>query len=113
MPAKFIPLGDRILVAVIDQEKMLEGVLLPDSSKDDMQVGVVMAVGEGVPCTGPVLPPKTDRIEFLRYAPIILQVGDKIMFGPWAGKDIQIEGIPFRVLRFEEIDGKVVTDERA
>lgn len=89
MAAKFIPLGDRILVSVIAQDKMLEGVLLPDSSKEDMQVAVVIAVGEVKS----------------------VSIGDHIAVGPWAGKDIQIEGIPFRVVREEEIDGKIVHDE--
>lgn len=86
MAAKFMPCGDRILISVRDQERILEGVLLPDSSKEDMQAGVVMAVGSSQE----------------------LHEGDMVFFGPWAGKSIQIEGIPFRVMREGEIDGRVI-----
>lgn len=86
MAVKFMPCGDRILISVRDQERILEGVLLPDSSKEDMQAGVVMAVGSSQE----------------------LHEGDMVFFGPWAGKSIQIEGIPFRVMREGEIDGRVI-----
>jgi chaperonin GroES len=87
MAARFIPAGDRYLVSVVDQARMLEGVLLPDSTKEDMQAGIIMAVG------------RTAQ-EFKK--------GARVLFGPWAGKEIQMEGVPFRVMREEEIDGKVV-----
>lgn len=86
MGAKFLPCGDRVLISVKDQERILEGVLLPDSSKEDMQAGMVMAVGSSQE----------------------LHEGDMVFFGPWAGKSIQIEGIPFRVMREGEIDGRVI-----
>lgn len=84
--AKFIPQGDRYLVSVIDQERMLEGVLLPDSAKEDIQIAIVVSVGNGMKFT----------------------IGDRVMVGPWAGKNISIEGVPFRVVREEEIDGKII-----
>jgi chaperonin GroES len=90
MGARFIPRGDRVLVSVRDQESIVEGVLLPDSACDkDMQVGVVVAKG--------------DKASYGE--------GDLIMFGRWAGKEIQLQGIPFRVMMEGEIDGKVVYDD--
>lgn len=86
MAVKFLPCGDHVLVTVIDQERIIEGISMPDSSKEDMQAGVIVAVGQSQ--------------EF--------QEGDKVLFGPWAGKNIQLEGIPFRVMRAGEIDGKIV-----
>ena|SRR5271155_4006149 len=100
MAAKFIPAGDRYLVTVLDQEKMLDGLHLPDSSKDDMKAGIVAATAPTIFLEG-----TTTRISGPRY-----QVGDQVLFGPWAGKEIQLEGVPFRILREEEIDGKVVDD---
>jgi co-chaperonin GroES (HSP10) len=89
MGVEFFPASDRYLVAVIDQEHMLEGVLLPDSAKKDMLAGKILAAG-----------PQT--VEYTK--------ADFVLFGPWAGKEIQLEGVPFRLLREEEIDGKVVYD---
>jgi chaperonin GroES len=87
MAVKFIPIGDRVLVHVIDQQNILEGVLLPDSAREDAQLGLVVAVGDSK----------------------LYAEGDKVLFGPWAGKEIQLDGTPFRVLREGEIDGKIVT----
>lgn len=89
MAAKFKPSDGRVLVSVIDQERMIEGIELPDSAKEDAQVGKVIAVGES---------------QGQQY-----DEGDIVLFGPWAGKNIQLEGIPFRVMREGEIDGKVIT----
>ena len=86
MAAKFLPCGDRVLVSVREQERLIEGVLLPDSAKEDMQVGIIVSVGE-----------KT-----------IFKEGELVLFGPWAGKNIQLEGIPFRVMLEGEIDGKII-----
>jgi co-chaperonin GroES (HSP10) len=83
---KFVPGFDRVLVTVVEQDKMLDGILLPEFSKDDMQAGVVMAVGLDV---------KQWKEQ------------DRVLFGPHAGMNIQIEGVPFRVMREGEIMGKV------
>jgi co-chaperonin GroES (HSP10) len=87
--SKFIPGSDRVLITVVEQDKMLDGILLPDSSKEDMQAGVVLVVG----------PKVTQWVE-----------RDQVIFGPHAGMNIQIEGVPFRVMREGEIMGKVVSD---
>ena len=84
--SKFVPGSDRVLVTVVEQDKMLDGILLPDSSKEDMQAGVVLAIG----------PKVTEWKE-----------KDQVVFGPHAGMNIQIEGVPFRVMREGEIMGKV------
>jgi len=84
--SKFIPGSDRLLITVIDQEKMLDGILLPDSSREDMQAGIVLAKG-----------PKVTEWE----------EKDRVLFGPHAGINIQVEGVPFRVMREGEIIGKV------
>lgn len=86
MAAKFVPCGDRVLVSVREQERLIEGVLMPDAAKEDMQAGVIVSVGSSQ--------------EFAE--------GDLVLFGPWAGKNIQLEGIPFRVMQCGEIDGKIV-----
>jgi co-chaperonin GroES (HSP10) len=87
MSKRFVPGSDRVLITVIEQEKMLDGILLPDSSKEDMQAGVILS--RGPTCT-----------EFY-------QQGDAVLFGPHAGMNIQIEGVAFRVMREGEIMGKV------
>lgn len=83
---KFVPLFDRVLICEFDQEHAIEGILIPDSARQDMKAGVVIAVGEAKQ----------------------VKEGDRVLFGPYAGMPIQIEGSPFLVMREEEIAGKVV-----
>jgi len=96
--SKFVPGSDRVLITVVEQDKMLDGILLPDSSKEDMQAGVILAIG----------PPSN---WFLRILSRFVQITfykekDQVLFGPHAGMNIQIEGVPFRVMREGEIMGK-------
>jgi len=92
---KFVPLYDRVLVALIDRELISEGIYLPETSKEEMKTGVVAAVGEGyVSDTGEVRPLRT-------------RVGDKVLFGPYAGSPIQIEDHPFLIMREGELYGVV------
>lgn len=84
--SKFIPGTGRLLVKVIEQDKILDGIILPDSSKDDMLAGVVLSVGP----------------EVTQW-----QTEDRILFGPWAGMQVQIEGVPLRVLKDGEVIGKL------
>lgn len=89
MAAKFEPNSDQVMVCIIEKEKVIDGVFIPDSSKDDMLAGIIMAVGASTSWA---------------------QEGDQVLFGPWAGKPIQIEGVPFRVMHEEEIIGRLKND---
>ena len=84
---KFVPLGDQVLVNVIPQEKELDGIELAGISKDGMKVGAVLSVG--------------GKVEEVKER-------DTVMFGPYAGLEITILGVPFLVLHEKEIKGKLV-----
>ena len=46
--AKFIPLGDRIIVKATEEETTTaSGLVLPDSAKEKPQEGEVIAIGSG------------------------------------------------------------------
>ena len=48
--AKIQPLGDRVLIRVLEaQEKTKGGIVLPDTAKEKPQEGEVVAVGKGRP----------------------------------------------------------------
>lgn len=87
------PLGDRVIVARNDEEKVTEGgIVIPDTaSKDKPMMGKVLAVGPGA---------LTDKGE--RRAVGVKQ-GDKILFGKYAGSEVEYNGEHYLVLREDDI----------
>ena len=75
------PLGDRLVVKVINQEeKTRGGIVLPDTAKEKPQEGEVVAVG-----TGKVL-------ENGQKLPLEVKVGDRIIFSKYAGTEVKLDG---------------------
>jgi chaperonin GroES len=87
------PLGDRIVVKVLEAEtKSKGGILLPDTAKEKPQEAKVVAVGKGkVLENGTVAAPE-------------VKVGDKVIFGKYSGNEITTkEGEDLLILREEDI----------
>ncbi len=73
---KVKPLGDRILIKQESQEEVTKsGIVLPDTAdKEKKAIGRVVEVGNG------------DEISKLG-----LKVGDKVVFGKYAGEEVEME----------------------
>ncbi len=87
------PLGDRILVKVLDaKEKTESGIFLPDSAKEKPQEAEIIAVGKGkVLDSGAVQAPE-------------VKVKDKVLFGKYSGTAISTkEGVEYLILREDDI----------
>ena len=88
------PLNDRILVKrKAAAGKSSGGLFLPESASDKPSEGVVLAVGEGK-----VLEDGTVR-------PLQVKEGDTVVFGKYAGTEVQIDGEERIVLREDEVFG--------
>lgn len=90
---KFIPLYERVLVQVLDGVKTVDEFVLPDNARDDYLVGTVVASGEGY------------RRENGDLVPLTIKEGMTVMFGPYAGTKIQVNGQQFLSMREGEIVG--------
>ncbi|MBK8976594.1 MAG: co-chaperone GroES [Planctomycetes bacterium] len=93
---KIRPLDDRIVIKVLDAEEVSAGgIVLPDSAKEKPQRGKVTAVGEG-------------RLldDGKRVAPDVKK-GDIVIYGRYAGSDVQVDGDDYKILRESEILAKV------
>jgi chaperonin GroES len=89
------PLDDRVLVKPLEaEEKTAGGIILPDASKEKPTQGEVVAVGPGK---------LLDNGE--RMAPV-LKVGDKVIYGKYAGNDIKVDGDEHKILRESEVFAK-------
>jgi chaperonin GroES len=94
---KIRPLQDRVIVKRLEQEdeKTKGGLIIPDPAKEKPQQGKIMAVGKGkVNDDG-------------KINPLDVKVGDKILFGKYAGSEIKIEGEEHLIMREEDILGVV------
>ena len=91
------PLDDRVVVEPVEAEEMTAGgIVLPDSAKEKPQRGTVIAVGPGR------LLDSGDRGE------LSVAVGDEVIYGKYAGSDIEVEGREVKILRESDILAKVV-----
>lgn len=95
MSAKKIrPLSDRIVVQPREVEtKTAGGIVIPDSADKDKPIqGTVIAIGTGKYVDGKVVP-------------LQLNIGDKILFGKYAGTAVKLEDKEYLVMREEDVMG--------
>lgn len=81
------PLADRVLVEPAEAEtKTASGIIIPDTAKEKPMKGKVIAVGAG----------KKDE-------PVTVKVGDTVLYGKYAGTELQIEGKEYLIMRESDI----------
>ncbi len=91
----FIPHSDRVLIeADAAEERTAGGLIIPDTAKEKPQKGTVVAVGPGkyADLTGNLIP-------------MTKKVGDKVLYGKYAGNEITIDGKEYLILRQDDIFG--------
>ncbi len=91
---KVRPLYDRVIVKrVQEEEKTKSGIIIPDTAKEKPQEGEVIAVGQG------------KILENGQKIPLDVKVGDRVIFGKYAGNEIKIDGEEYLIMREEDILG--------
>ena len=85
------PLGERIVIKVVEEtEQTSGGIFIPDSAKEKPQKGEVVAVGEG----------KTnDKGE---KEPMEVKVGDIVLYAKYAGTDVKMDGVEYKILSIKD-----------
>jgi chaperonin GroES len=93
---KFRPLHDRVVVTRIDADsKTAGGIIIPDTAKEKPSEGEVIAVGPG------------GRDESGKIIPIVLKVGDRVLFGKWSGTETKIDGVEYLIMKESDIMGVI------
>ena len=91
------PLDDRVVVESLEaEEKTAGGIILPDTAKQKPQRGKVIAAGPG----------KLD--DNGKRNPLAVVVGDEVLFGRYAGNDVEVNGKEYKIMRENDILAKVV-----
>ena len=86
------PLGDRILVKLLEtEEKTSGGIILPDVAKEKPQEGKVVAVGRG------------RLLEDGSVRPFEVRVGDKILFARYSGTEVKHDNDDYLLVKEEDI----------
>ena len=89
------PLFDRILVKRVEEAtRSAGGLFLPETAKEKPVEGEVLAVGQG-------------RVndESGEVTALQVKVGDKVVFGKYAGTEIKVAGEDRMILREDDILG--------
>jgi chaperonin GroES len=83
------PLDERVLVEPLEVEEKVGSIIIPDTAKEKPVMGKVIAVG-------------TDE-----EVQNLLKVGDKVIYGKYAGDEIKIEGKKHLIISRSDILAKV------
>ena len=91
------PLDDRVVVEPVEAEEMTAGgIVLPDSAKEKPQRGHVLAIGPG------------KLLDSGERGKLSVTVGDEVIYGKYAGAEIEVDGREVKILRESDILAKVV-----
>ena len=81
------PLADRVLVRpAAAEEKTVSGIIIPDTANEKPLKGEVIAVGKGT-----------------KDEEMVVKEGDKVLYGKYAGTEIEIEGAEHLIMRQSDI----------
>ncbi len=85
--SKIQPLADRVLVRpAAAEEKTVGGIIIPDSAKEKPLRGEVLAVGNGT-----------------KDEEMVLKAGDQVLYGKYAGTELELEGEKFLIMRQSDV----------
>lgn len=90
------PLHDRVIVKRLEEERTTaSGIVIPDTAAEKPDQGEIVAVGPG------------KRDDSGKIIALDVKVGDKVLFGKYAGQAVKISGDEVLVMREEDILGVV------
>lgn len=86
------PLSDRVLIEPTAAEEVTaSGIIIPDSAKEKPLRGTILAVGNGT-----------------KDEEMILKAGDNVLFGKYAGTEIEFEGKKYLLMRQSDVLARLV-----
>ena len=93
---KIRPLHDRVIVKRLEEErKTASGIVIPDNAAEKPDQGEVISVGPG------------KRDENGKQVALDVKVGDRVLFGKYAGQTVKVDGNELLVMREEDTLGGV------
>ena len=91
------PLDDRVVVEPVEAEEVTSGgIVLPDTAQEKPQRGTVLAVGPG------------KLLDSGERGELSVGIGDEVIYGKYAGSDVEVDGREMKILRESDILAKVI-----
>ncbi|MFT6732125.1 MAG: chaperonin GroES [Polaribacter sp.] len=88
------PLHDRVLVRRIEDETTSAGgIIIPDNAKEKPSRGEVIAAGNG------------KQLDNGDVRALEVKVGDKVLFGKYAGNEVKVDGEELLIMREDDVVG--------
>ena len=92
----FIPLSDRIAIRpIVEEDKTVGGIIIPDTAKEKPMRGEVVAVGSGA------------HDQSGNLIAMNVKVGDKVLYGKWGGTGVKIDGKMIIIIKESDVLGIV------
>ncbi len=89
---KIRPLHDRVVVRRLEEERKTPGgIVIPDTAAEKPIQGEVVAVGNG------------KLLDSGEVRPLDVKVGDKVLFGKYAGTEVKLDDQELLVMREDDI----------
>ena len=86
------PLHDRVVVRRVEEEKTTaSGLIIPDSATEKPSEGEIIAVGKG------------NTSDSGSIIALDVKIGDKVLFGQYAGTEVKVDGETLLVMRESDI----------
>jgi len=86
------PLFDNVLVKPLKAEtKSAGGIILPESAKEEPQIGEIMAIGTGAHDSNGKL------------IPMIVKIGQKVMYTKWGGNEVKVNNEKWKLVKQTDI----------
>ncbi|MBI1336686.1 MAG: co-chaperone GroES [Phycisphaera sp.] len=93
---KVKPLDDRVLVKPTEaKDKTASGIYLPEGAKEKPMTGTIVVTGPGK------LSDKGERTA------VTVKKGDTVVYGKYAGTEIELEGVKHMIVRESELLGVI------
>jgi chaperonin GroES len=83
---KIQPLADRVLIKPAEAEEKIGGIIIPDTAKEKPLKGEIVATGNGT-----------------KDEEMILKVGDQVLYGKYAGQELEFDGEKYMVMRQSDV----------
>ncbi len=81
------PLADRVIILPSPAEEVtVSGIIIPDSAKEKPLKGKVVAAGNGT-----------------KDEEMLLKEGDEVIFGKYAGTEVEFEGEKYLIMRQSDV----------
>ena len=81
------PLAERVIIQQAEAETTTaSGIIIPDTAQEKPQKGTVLSVGKGT-----------------KDNPMTVKVGDKILYGKYAGTELKYNGSDYLIMKESDI----------